>query len=218
MKQFKDVKIVGCVMIHNSPYAKRVLDDLAKYTNNIYVNLNDPSEENRNMVYKYDKVKLVILETTNKLNNWHQASQRGLTIRMLDDIKPDIILFPDDDELYPNCLMELLNDFWESDKKAFYFTMDYCYNDEQSIRKDGIFSRMHHVRAFKWEPGITYKPYPGKACPRTVFGNSLAFYDRKRAFVKHLGYMTERDRQIKYKRDGKKHYLETPKILITKNG
>jgi len=108
-------------------------------------------------------------------------------------------------------LMEILKDFWESDKRALYFPMDYYWDNENQVRKDDVYGRMKHVRAFKWAPNITYHPYPGKACPRSVFGKSLAYYSKTP--VKHLGYMTQEDRDVKYARDGKSHYLTTPTLI-----
>ena len=211
-KDFSEIKIIGCLMVHDNIYTQRVLDSLAKYTDTILVNLNDATEENKRIVENHPCVKKIMC--TENLKGWRQAHQRGVTARMADEFTPDLVLFPDDDEFFPSGLINILKDFWESDKKALYFTMDYYWDNEQSVRKDGQFGHMHHVRVFKWEPNITYKPYPGKACPRNVFGRSYAFYSPSN--IIHLGYMTEEDREKKYKRDGKAHYITVPTTMIKK--
>lgn len=212
IKKFENIKIVGCLMVHDGRYSRRTIENLSKFTSEIYVNLNDADEKISEFVKNYPNVKKYI-ETKND-RYWSQAYERDLTIRLLDDVKPDLVLFPDDDELFLDNLTEVLKDFWQSDKKVIYFVMDYCWDSEFIARKDGVYGRMYHVRAFKWQPNLIYHPYVGKACPRNFYGREYAYYDKSKAKIKHLGYMTEEDRQIKFQRDRKNHYLSKPAKLI----
>ena len=200
-------------MVHDNDYLKRVIDDLSKYVKDIYVNLNDPTEKNRKIVEKHPNVKKIVY-TSNANGNWRQSLQRGITVRMLDEVKPDIVVFPDDDEIFPPDLIKILKDFWKSKKKALYFTMDYCWNNENQIRVDSVFGRMHHVRAFKWEPNLTYHPYPGKSCPRNMCGLDEVYSSCSN--IKHLGYMTKKNRMNRYKRDKKGHYISDLKGIPIK--
>ena len=201
MKKFEDIKIVACVMIHDDEYSKLVLEDLSKYVDEIYVNLNNPSEPIKEIVKNCPKI-VKIINTTNK-RNWNQGLQRDNTIRMLDDIKPDIVLFPDSDETYPKNLKEQLKDFWEKEKKkTFWFRLLYLWEDDKHYRNDGIWKAIHHVRAFKWQPDIKYIPYAGYACPTTYINLPRETRYNSDTPTLHYGYMTEKNRGWKYQRVG----------------
>ena len=199
MKDFKDVRVVGAVMVHDdSDYTKLVLDNMAKFTKEIYVNLNDPTPEAEKVVLEHPAV-VSHIYTTNGGGRWNQGVQREKTVRMLDDIKPDIILFPDSDELYPPNLTEQLEKFWaDEEAKTFWFRLLYLWGDENHFRNDGLFKSIHHVRAFKWQPGIVYVPkYCGYALPRTYL-DSKRFHSNLPTM--HYGYEKEINRVRKYGR------------------
>jgi len=198
----KGINIVGCIMLHDDDnYAKKVLDDMAKYTNRVYVNLND-STPTIKKIAKGHKSVVKIIETINSGGRWNQGLQRDNTIRMLDDIKPDIVLFPDSDECYPKNMSEQLMNFWlDKDKKTFWFRLLYMWDNEDTFRNDGLFKSIHHVRALKWQPNITYLPkYAGYACPSNYINlpKNTRFHSTAPTF--HYGYMHEEDRVRKYGR------------------
>ena len=203
MKDFNKTKIVSCVMAHdNNDYIKLCLDDLSKYTNEIYVNLNEPTKEVKEIVLSHPKL-IKIIQTTNKNGKWNQGLQRDNTIRMLDDIKPDIVLFPDSDEVYPKNFKEQLKKFWEDEeKKTFWFRLFYIWGDKKHFRNDGLWKRIHHVRAYKWQPDISYIPYAGYACPTTFRSLPRETRYNSDTGIRHYGYMSEADRQRKYLRAG----------------
>lgn len=204
MKSFDKCKIVCCVQVHNDDESIDILlEDIRRYTTHLYVNLNDATPHIVDAIQDCPIVRKVLF-TENKDGKWIQGLQRDNTIRMLDDVKPDIVLFPDSDEVYPENLMEQLKKFWEDEnKKTFWFRLLYMWNDEQHFRNDGKWKCIHHVRAFKWQPKITYLPYKGYACP-TTFGKlprDTKFHSDTP--IKHYGYMTEEQRKRKWERDGK---------------
>jgi len=211
MKDFKDVKIVACFMVHNEDdFIYSLLENLDKYAEGFYVNLNDATNEIADAVASYDKTKKIV--STSNDGRWNQGLQRDNTIRMLDNVKPDIVLFPDADETYDDGLMEVLEDFWKSDKEYVWFRLWYYWNSAMRIRNDGIFKKMHHCRAFKWREGITFIPYQGYALPTN-------FTNKKKRYVPdipmhHWGYMREEDRRRKYERDKKPHYLDERGIIL----
>lgn len=95
MKKLEDILIVSCLMVHDDEdYTKMVLDDLSKYTDQIYVNLNDPTPQAEKVVLEHKNV-VKTIRTSNNGGRWNQGLQRDNTIRMLDEVKPEIVLFPD---------------------------------------------------------------------------------------------------------------------------
>ncbi len=214
MKKFEDIKIVAVFMAHyEDEFIDGLLEDLSKYTDEFYVNLNEPSKKVRDAVVSHPNTeRYVVTDNGPKITgkrNWNQGLQRDKTIRLLDnvrlfdDVKPDIVLFPDADETYPKNLKEQLKTFWEDEvKKTFWFRLLYMWGDKKHFRNDGIYRRIHHVRAYKWQPGTTYLPYKGYACPTTYIGLPKDTRYHSNMPIKHYGYMTPESRQKRFLRDG----------------
>ena len=189
-------------MVHNEDeWIERLLKDLSKYTNEFYVNFNEPSDKVLDTVKAHPNLKGYCF-TTNKNNRWDQGLQRDNTIRLLDDVKPDIVLFPDADETYPKNLLEQLEKFWEEkEKNTFWFRLMYLWGDEKHFRNDGIYKTIHHVRIYKWKPNITYLPYCGYACPTTFCGEPREKKFNSDTPILHWGYMKDITRNQKYQRN-----------------
>ena len=220
MRDFKDIKIVASFPAHDDDkWIDKVLDNLSLYTNEIYINLNDATPYIKKVVKNHPKV-IKWIETTNNGNRWSQGKVRDDTIRMLDDIQPDIVLAPDSDETYPNNLMEMLKEFWEDEqKRTFWFRLYYMHEDEDHIRNDGIWKTIHHVRAFKWEPGLTFIKYAGYACPTEYINLPRVTKYHSKVPNFHWGYMLTDDRQRKFIRAGEKHnyHNEEYRNVVDKN-
>ncbi len=186
-KKFRGARIVACFMAHHDDqFIDRFLENLSQFTNEFYINLNEPSPYTEKVCREHKNTKRII-ETKNN-GNWHQGHQRELTVRMLDDVKPDIVLFPDSDELYSDDLTKTLEKFWDAHKKGLWFELKYCWGSENTVRLDRHFRKMVHVRAFKWEPNLSYEPYRGFACPTELY------FEKRRKFysdtpTKHLKFL-----------------------------
>lgn len=204
MKDFKNVKIAAIFCCHdNEKYLKKSLDAVMKYVNfGLFINLNDATDAVERIVLSYPHLSGTI-KTTNKGSYWSQMKVRDDTIRMLDNIKPDIVLFFDDDETPPPNLKEQLKIFWDdTQKKTFWFNGLYMWGDEHHFRRDGLYKSMWNCRIFKWQEDITYYPrYAGMACPTTFADLSRETKYFSNMPLKHWGYMTEEDRALKYKRN-----------------
>ena len=204
MKRFEDIKIVCCFMAHHDDdWIDEVLEDISKYASEIYVNIHDALPYTAKKVKGHPKVKFWV-ETEDPTGRWDQGLQRDITIRLLDSVKPDIVLFPDSDELYPANMREQLKKFWEDEKaKTFWFRLLYMWGDRKHLRNDGLWKKIHHVRAYKWQPKIGYFPYAGYACPTTFISLPRETRFHTDTGIQHLGYMTEESRQDKFARNDK---------------
>lgn len=204
-------------MVHDDErWTKKVLDDMSKYTNEIYVNLNDPTPIAEEAVLSHPNVKDVI-RTTND-GRWNQGLQRDNTTRMVDNIKPDIVIFPDSDEIFPKNLDEQLKSFWEDeDKRTFWFRLLYLWGNENKFRNDSKFKSIHHVRIFKWQPEITFLPYAGYTCPTNFINLDKNTRFHSNSPILHYGYMHEEDRLRKYERNNSAICNEETRKEINKN-
>lgn len=186
-KKFSETHIVACIMAHHDDqFIDRLLENLSKFTDEFYINLNNATPHTQKACISHPNTKKYIITT----EPWRQGQQREMTARLVDEAEPDIVLFPDSDEIYADDLMETLKKFWESDKMGCWFEMKYCWGDENTVRLDHHFKHMIHVRAFKWISNISYEGYRGYACPMPYF------HEKKRKFVslspvKHLKFLKE---------------------------
>jgi len=206
----KKLIISGILMLHDDDrWAIPCLMSLDKYVDGIYINLNDPTPECKKIAESWPSVKRIIY-TTNKNGRWNQEKQREATIRMLDDVKPDIVLFPDSDETFSKDFKETLNKFIESGINTLWFGLMYYWNHPCVARRDGRWKSIHHVRAYRWQPGITYIPYIGYTNP-TTFKDEKKFHSP--SAINHWGYMIKQDRNRKYSRNTKSNYISKDRIL-----
>lgn len=197
-------------MVHDDDrWLVNCLMSLDKYVDGIYVNLNDPTPLCKRIIEDWPSVKKIIY-TTNKNGRWRQGEQRENTIRLLDDVKPDVVLFPDSDESYPADFKNTLDKFIKSGLNTLWFGLMYYWNHPHVVRRDGRWKAIHHVRAYRWQPGITYIPYAGYTNP-TTFINEKKFHSP--SAINHWGYMIKADRERKYKRNTKSNYVYKERIL-----
>ena len=203
------MKIVGLLMVHDDDlWISSCLMSLDKYVDGIYVNLNNPTPICKKIIEGWPSVKKIIY-TTNE-GRWNQGVQRDNTIRMLDEVKPDIVLFPDSDETLPKNFDIILKDFIDSGINTLWFGLIYYWNHPNVARRDGRWKAIHHVRGYRWKSGITYIPYAGYTNP-TTFINEKKF--NSPAGMNHWGYMIKEDRERKYDRNTKANYLSKGRVL-----
>jgi len=108
------------------------------------------------------------------------------------DVKPDLVLFPDEDELFSQDIEEDLVLFWNGDKK--YMMFEYATPlpsiDGRVVNNGKPYPRKPHMKAFKWMPNLTYYPYPTLArLSRSTYSGEDAY--RSRAKILHFCYYTK---------------------------
>lgn len=218
MKKFEDIKIVAVLCCHdNDSFLQKCLDGLSKYAKNIYVNLNEPTEETERIVMSHPSV-VNVVRTTNNGGRWNQGMVRDAAIRMLDNVCPDIVLFPDDDELFCDNTREQLKEFWENeDYKTMWWRLLYLWDDEKHFRNDRYWRSIHHVRCYKWQPGVTYVPYSGYACPTTFIKEPKKTRFNANKPIIHYGYLREDDRSRKFLRSNSDYCNSTFREKLDKN-
>lgn len=190
-------------MIHDDPpdIVERCLDSLAEHCNlGVYVNCNETDPMLRKIATRHEAVRDMIY-TSNGGGRWDQGRVRDATLRMVDGVKPNVVLFPDSDEVFYRGFSDDLNRFVHDDEAmSFWFNLLYNWGDMRHYRRDGLWKRIHHVRGFKWQPDLTFVPYGGYASPTNLINLEKETRFHATRPLLHLGYMREEDRERKYRR------------------
>jgi hypothetical protein len=100
---------------------------------------------------------------------WDHWTWREELIRSIDDIKPQIVMMPDQDEAFRGDVDSELQRFWASKASMFF-----CAYTDPMPTCDGrvvpVYPKTPHCLAFKWAPGLTYKNYQGWCQPSNYAG------------------------------------------------
>jgi len=99
------------------------------------------------------------------VERWNQFNWRESMLREIDrrQLTPNIVLTPDQDEEFGSQVKEDLARLEASRYLALMFRYEMVTADNASVP---IYPRMPHMKAFKWQPGLTYRPYRGFAMIR----------------------------------------------------
>lgn len=94
---------------------------------------------------------------------WNAYIWREELLRRLDDIKPELVLFPDEDEEFGPGIEEDLRRFRKSDKQQLAFNYLFPAPTEDGWRHKKPYPSEPHIKAYKWRDGLTYIPYKKRA-------------------------------------------------------
>ena len=96
---------------------------------------------------------------------WNRWNWREEMLRRLDDVKPDLVLCPDEDEIFGAGLADDIAAFMDSDKLGMMFAYHAPLpTADGAVLFDGKpYPGLPHMKAFKWREGLTYEDYTGFA-------------------------------------------------------
>jgi hypothetical protein len=123
---------------------------------------------------------------------WNRWNWREEMLRELDAMKPDLVLCPDEDEIFDPMLAAELPEFMASDKSAMMFRyhapLPTC---DGAILFDGKpYPGAPHMKAFKWRPGLTYRDYTGYARV-TDYADPACHWMAETEIWHYMGYTPE---------------------------
>lgn len=219
-------KISGLMMLHYFKWPW-CLDELAQHVDEIHLLLHYAPGECFDWPGRNPKVRKIdeIREDENwKVEGWYaragsnyQGEFRERALRMLDEVKPDIVLFPDEDESFPEpeLMARDLERFWKSGKNQLAFTRCNFWDSMDMVRKDRWIPYKPHVKVYKWREGLTYYPYLGWNCVSTYGKKKMV----ARSAVRHYAYLEKEERERRFhdlyseKQDRFRGLLEKPKLV-----
>ncbi|KPJ86665.1 MAG: hypothetical protein AMS17_11395 [Spirochaetes bacterium DG_61] len=197
-------KIVGLMMLHYFKWPW-CLEDLSNYVDEIYLLIHQTPEFKGSWHTKVPKVmgttEITLDHELPRVEFRKQGNRekfRETAIRMLDEVRPELVFFPDEDEAFPESefLAKDLVRFYRSKKMQLGFRRINFWDSMETVRKDHWTNvNGPHTRIFKWQPGLTYYPYIGY--------NRISSYGKKqmvaRTAMKHYAFMDREEREWRYK-------------------
>ena len=186
------LRIAGIIRLHKfEEELELVLNSLAKHCTALFLlTCNVRSKKMLRTITHTPKIRW--MEEAPK--PWTQITSLEAGMRMVDDMKPDIVLFPDEDELFPDNLADEIADWrevWDV-RPTMSFASFQCIDNPQQILMEHIYRQAPHCKVLRWSPGISYTAgYAGWCWP-------LSHYQQKKYFcpypLRHMAYMTQAQR------------------------
>ena len=194
--------IAGMMAISRFPYWEQCLRELMRYCDKVYIrfdgNNGDPAICNQ--IERVCGEKLGRCYITNAA--WVPPEWREDCLKLVAECKPDIVLCPDQDEIFGEGFDKELEQFASSEKKAMMFDYFQLEGDRMRIINSGIpYPREPHMKAFKWEKGLSYFPYHGNGKISKYFSDSCQW--KANTKIRHLCCYTPEMEARKRLRDGK---------------
>lgn len=207
--------VVGVMCVSGLPEILNIsIPNLIKHSDYVLLILDNEIEEVKNLVLNYqrkfyDKVFVrrssIPGELINRKGDILSAHKRWksckeivrdemfVNIRRMVDMnlieKPDILLIPDADEIFTDYLLELLEEFWNSEYMAVALKMIHVVNDLYTIKDDIM---RHHVHILKWQNNLRGIPWQFQNQMHPIKWEETMKVEN---YSVHLCYLTEQQRQ-----------------------
>ena len=120
-------------------------------------------------------------------HNFHAQIWREGLLRMLDKVRPDVVIALDDDEIFDERILREIGAFWKSDKKAMMCSYNPCIPVDG--RKLPVYPSRPHMKVFKWSAGLSFNPYKGFA-QVTQYANQKRLYWMCETKINHFCMFT----------------------------
>ena len=162
------MRVAAIVAMSNFPYWWHTIKCLSRQIDDLYVRYDSTCGDPEILRFIDDvsggKLKALVVAT----DPWRCPEWREEGLRMLDDVPPelipDIVLAPDQDEVFGDGLAEDLNRLMVSKESGLMFSYEPLESDDGRLINRGIpYPPDPHMKAFKYKRGLSYFPYHGDA-------------------------------------------------------
>lgn len=198
------MKIAGIVAINRFPLYRMILPELTRHCDKVFFRFdstNGDPEIARTLpeIVGVEKVGGVLMA-----EGWRPPDWREECLRMVDEYQPDMVLCPDEDEVFGDTLDDELTAFYVSDKQGMMFRYDPLMTDDGRIIHQALpYPSEPHMKAFKWRSGLSYFPYHGQAKISAYFRPETHWSAQTR--IRHYCAYTEGLEKVKQWRGGTPH-------------
>ena len=180
--------IIGQMALSKFPMWEMCLSELSLHCDKLFLRV----EMDQNLNKKIEKISEIC---KNKLGDifiasepFHKWKWREQLIRMLDEIKPEIVISIDEDEILDKSIDQEILEFKVSDKKC----MMVGYNPMPTklgkiILNNKPYPLYPHCKVLKWQPGINYNNYHGNALP-PMYHSSICWWKAKSKITHYCFY------------------------------
>ena len=178
------MKVVGVMAINRFPYWERTLRDLMQYCDKVCIRFDgktgDPDILNQLEAVCGDKLGKCYV-----VDGWRFPEWREECLRLVNEFQPDIVLCPDQDEMFGEGFADELKAFAVSEKQGMMFNYYPLESDDGRIINGGQpYPKLPHMKAFKWKQGLSYYPYHGDAKISAYFSPSCQWNAQTK--IRHL--------------------------------
>lgn len=183
------MRIAGVVSLCKFPMFEQTVQQLKDICDGVFIRFDcrngDPSilQAARDMLG--DKlIKTIICD------GWPHPMWREECLRMMDEYRPDVVLCPDEDEMFDKDFTEELKAFWHSDKLGMMFNYHPLMTHDNRIVNNNVpYPPTPHMKAFKWREGLSYFPYHGDAVVAQYCNKATHWMAKSR--IKHYSCWTK---------------------------
>jgi len=155
--------IVGLMALCRFPYYVRCLDSLCELVDKVYLRFDGITGDYR--LYEAapgicgNKFGSMFIGNT----IWNAYNWREELLRSIDDVKPELVLFPDEDEIFGLGIEDDIRRFMKSDKQQLAFNYQHPAPTVDGWEHKKPYPSAPHIKAYKWKEGLTYIPYKKRA-------------------------------------------------------
>jgi hypothetical protein len=173
------MRVAAMVSVNSFPLIDRTMAALVQLVDDIYIrfDVNNGDPELLQRIHQLTKGKLRGLAMSH--SRFVPPGWREECLEMIhnSDVKPDIVLCPDEDEVFDDNMKDELEWFWRSDKDGMMFDYHPLETNDGRVVNGGMpYPPDPHMKAFKYKEGISYFPYQGDA--------KIAQYSRPKSWFK----------------------------------
>lgn len=189
------MKKVSILQVYDHICFEDCFNLLNEFVDEIYIRIDNErtSQHTLEVLKSCKKVRKIIEGNySRKIYKWREE-----LLRLLDDIKPDLVFSLDVDEKFedPVCIKKEVDDFWESDKDAIMFHKFPC--PVINVTEITMFyPATPHMKIFKWKEGLSYFPYGGRC--RINNYRSIKCHWLTDSRMLHYAFYTKEMRDRKY--------------------
>ncbi len=190
------MKIVGVMRLHDFPLALgTAIRSLAEHVDGMFFLAHNADARLVEQVAAHPKCELI------KHYNapWHNPTVQNEAFKIVAQVKPDIVVFPDEDEILPGRFGEELSKFMKTDEAIWSMACWYfqCWGDTEHIIADHCYRVNMHCVALRWREDIDFTRYAGWDWPSEYYRHKKY---RSPYPLRHLAFM---DPELRRRRDGR---------------
>jgi len=155
--------IVGLMALCRFPYYDSCLRGLLRLVDKVYLRFDGVVGD----IKIYQSIENICGDKLGDVyvsdSEWNAFIWREELLRMLDGVKPELVLFPDEDEVFGPGIENDLRRFRKSDRQQLAFNYQHPAPTIDGWKHKKPYPSEPHIKAYKWKPGLTYIPYKKRA-------------------------------------------------------
>lgn len=171
------MRLIGVMALKSFPLWQQSFEQLLRLCDKVYIRFDTVNGDPQIL-----KSAVGLAQIDDKLGDvlmadaWQVPEWREQMLRMLDKdgaADCDIVLCPDEDEMFCDGIEDELAAFRWSDKSGMMFAYEPLKTKDGRVVNGGVpYPPERHMKVFKWKKGLSYYPYHGAAVVSQYCGKS----------------------------------------------